>query len=160
MITWEYIAGFFDGEGCVMGHNKTPRISIAQKRPQVLVEIQDFLYEHDIRSQIFTYSTKDISQLRINARLEVISFIDGVLPHLIVKKEECEQALGKLSSCKIRTKWRLSELKKMKDLRTQGMTAKQISILLGRSLRTVEAYCYKDGRNGVRFEKIGFTNKL
>lgn len=166
-MTWQYIAGFFDGEGSVLVPTyQQPRISIAQKRPEVLIEIQKFLLEHDIRSQIFSVDKiyagkrKILSQLRVNASKEVISFIEGVMPYLIVKKEECVAALIPLKNIKKRTKWRLSELQAMKKLREEGLTAREISISLDRPLRTVEAYCYRDGASGIRYDLIGFTNKL
>src|SRR5215475_5687920 len=38
-----YIAGFFDGEGCVHFRNGRPHLSIAQKDPAVLHKIQGML---------------------------------------------------------------------------------------------------------------------
>lgn len=162
-MTWEYIAGFFDGEGCIQGYLSTPRVSIAQKRPLVLQEIQKFLWEQDIRSQIFRYSSekKDLSQLRINAGEEVASFVENVLPFLIVKKEECIVALNKIRlGSRKRRKWRVSELMQLKRLREGGKTAPEISKIMQRPLRTVEAYCYRDGNFAQRYDLIGFTNKL
>ena|SRR3990167_7606838 len=163
-MNWSYIAGFFDGEGSVLGYGRAPRISIAQKRAKVLRDIQKFMWAQDIRSQIYKYPNskrKDLSQLRVNATNEVISFIECVLPYLIVKKRECKNALGILRTrTNKRKKWRLSELLKMKELRQKGFTAKQIARELNKPIRTVEAYCYRDGKNGIRYDLIGFTNKL
>ena len=53
-MTWEYIAGFFDGEGCIgiYPDKSTTRVLVemSQAEPQerVLYEIQEFLAEHGI----------------------------------------------------------------------------------------------------------------
>ena len=84
-----YIAGFFDGEGCVSGYileNGYPRvkISMGQKRSGVLYWIQEILK----MGRICTFKRGDISKLQISGKKNVGRFIDLILPHSIVKKEE------------------------------------------------------------------------
>lgn len=122
MMRWEYIAGFFDGEGCV---NTTTRkvegtqcvtVTIAQsnadgveKPPAVLLEISAFLSEvgivHNIsggRKYLRQTTTSDgrkinttrpIYNLQIQNRHGIIAFLTGVRPFLRVKKTKSEDVL-------------------------------------------------------------------
>jgi len=43
-MNWDYIAGFFDGEGCITyGRSKRYRIMISQTHKEVLESIRDFV---------------------------------------------------------------------------------------------------------------------
>lgn len=84
-MTYEYIAGFFDGEGCV-SISKTHqtsfnlRIGIAQKRRKILEEIIDFFGYGKIgpvgrhRAPFLYFDSK-----------KALNFLEGVLPFLRVK---------------------------------------------------------------------------
>lgn len=84
-----YIAGFFDGEGCVHGIIKgdgrpsIPRISIGQKRPEVLFWIKEVLNMGTIHK-----TSKGSSVWRINNKKDVERFISLILPYSKVKREE------------------------------------------------------------------------
>jgi hypothetical protein len=92
--TPEYIAGFFDGEGCVHAYvvrggagRIATRISMSQRRRQVLDEIHESLgYGH-------VWGRGDGAYLlRIDARADVQRFIRLVYPHSVVKKSELKLA--------------------------------------------------------------------
>ena len=42
-ITWEWLVGFYEGEGSTWLDRKTPYVCIYQKEKQVLIEIKKFL---------------------------------------------------------------------------------------------------------------------
>lgn len=100
MVSWQYIAGFFDGEGCLTtstGKYSTHNFSMCLAQAgdvgkRVLIEIQDFLSAHGVKSHISSFQPKSdrprkiMHQLRANGAKNSIPWIKGVLPYLIVKK--------------------------------------------------------------------------
>ena len=85
-----YIAGFFDGEGCISGimcrgRGKHPivRIAIGQKRPEILYWIKETLEMGSVSK-----NSRGISSLRIYGKENIGKFISLVLPYSKVKKEE------------------------------------------------------------------------
>jgi hypothetical protein len=90
-MTFQYIAGFFDGEGSVTTYvsdnRKRPRpygnapapkphLSFSQSDPRILFEIQAFL----------GYGSIYRNRLTIRGKQSVIHFADHVGPHLRIKK--------------------------------------------------------------------------
>ena len=103
-MDWPYIAGFFDGEGCVsVGVNQRPICTMAQTDgPHLILEkIQEFLFVHGIKSSLVSYAPRKNQRpsktLIITSSNGVEDFLTSVLPHLIVKKEKTEFALTLLS---------------------------------------------------------------
>jgi hypothetical protein len=98
-MTWQYIAGFFDGDGTVgLYHSKALRYGgtgyinarLTQRQPHILRLIQGFLAARGIRTMIRNYpysqlSSRPQSALEIH-RSSIPAFLVGVLPHLVVKK--------------------------------------------------------------------------
>jgi hypothetical protein len=101
-VTWQYVAGFVDGEGCISiktaGLEKTGTsfditVSQAKSNDAVLFEIQMFLEEHGIFTRIHTKARKnrnwdDCSYLTIRRVRDVYEFLVLCLPYLIVKREK------------------------------------------------------------------------
>lgn len=87
-----YIAGFFDGEGCVYGRRPREkgctivRIIIAQKKPEILYWIKEILN----MGKVYTYSNNslNIPIWRVTNKKDVERFISLILPYSRVKKEE------------------------------------------------------------------------
>lgn len=101
-MDFSYVAGFFDGEGCVRTQYKsyTLQITIVQstKQDAVLFEIRDFLRTQGIKANLFVADTSNgryapIRTLSIGDSASLIKFFNGVMPHLIVKKEKAIKAL-------------------------------------------------------------------
>jgi len=95
MITWEYIAGFFDGEGSITHQREHNwRISITNNHYGVLQDIQDFLECFGIVSAIVykqpskAYPDSHGYALRLGAKQSVLTFMHYIIPHSIVKKED------------------------------------------------------------------------
>jgi hypothetical protein len=107
-----YIAGFFDGEGCVRAYTRPDRftgchsrIQIAQSGERgriVLQEISRFLLTHGVISQVHVHKYKNPKYLygwylQIS-RIECVKqFIRLVMPYLLVKKVEAQDTLRFLS---------------------------------------------------------------
>lgn len=99
-MSWEYIAGFFDGEGHVSTarsmyrtDSATTIAGIAQtgsEGMQVLTAIQRFLLERDIKAYITSDKRpskyRQMHRLHVCARAHVTSFLQEMLPRVSVKK--------------------------------------------------------------------------
>ena len=99
-MTFEYIAGFFDGEGCVItlgAHRHL--VGLAQRTPRVLHTIKAFLADHGIAAQIYESTDRrravhvQTYQLQITNMVSVERFLAAVVPHLIVKRNISARAL-------------------------------------------------------------------
>lgn len=96
-MTWQYVAGFFDGEGCVQ-YKPTHscfnlQITQSMKQDAVLFQIQEFLTSHAIRSQMQTRLDVRVRHLRITNAEGILLFLRQALPYLIVKKQKAELAI-------------------------------------------------------------------
>ena len=113
-MNWDYLAGFFDGEGYVTISEKfrwsdgCPHIfaGLSQKNVAVLNEIRNFLrsqgilvrqpYYHPPRKTNVSKNEEqyDLYDMKIGKRRHVLAFLKGVHPHLIVKKDLATKALS------------------------------------------------------------------
>lgn len=115
MITDEYAAGFFDGEGHLHISNNhgaglkyryhTLVVSVGQNDPRPLRELQE-TYGGAIHKNI-TSSGKQYGQWVLNNH-RAASFLEKVLPHLIVKRAQALEAVEFVKLLRIGSK-RLTE---------------------------------------------------
>lgn len=112
-LTWDYVAGFFDGEGCIRIFNYRDsklkdtarfclRASISQTKDRgykLLSDIKDFLAKAGIESTIYSDNKKpkanwaESHALTIAKRESCDKFLIKILPYLHVKKTEAEDVL-------------------------------------------------------------------
>jgi len=102
-ISWQYIAGFVDGEGSFYTTGKGSRVrasfQIAQTEEHVLVldKIADFLIKKNIDYSFQYYaqrgSTKPYYVVAINAQDSLKKFIEGIFDYLIIKRADAEASL-------------------------------------------------------------------
>jgi intein-encoded DNA endonuclease-like protein len=89
VISWQYIAGFFDGEGTVVITVRGQvRCVTVQSTREVLDLIQVFLGYGTVRK-----NRPRFYRLGIYAREDVRDFIEGILPFTVVKRTQLEEAL-------------------------------------------------------------------
>jgi len=147
-MSWQYIAGFFDGEGCITtltmksGHKIPARITMGQSGREgqsVLKEISGFLIKQGIRGSVSLPSYwppskkgknfKQMFYLVVNSKKGSIDFLRGVLPFLRVKRVQAQDNLrylvlypyaGNRDSCVI-------DLRTIKGEIAEGLTLKQIA---------------------------------
>jgi len=94
MITWEYIAGLFDGEGCIhvmtnASGNPQLKLTITQANQPFLYLIKTFTgfgAVQDNKNGVWCW--------RLTKREDIKAFLANLIPHLILKKAEAETALA------------------------------------------------------------------
>lgn len=90
-MTWDYMAGFFDGEGSVCHNGKGYRITIAQTNEDVLKDIVSF---SGVGSVVKVTKRKkhwkDSWVYYIANQKDVHFFLGNILPFLVVKKKHVE----------------------------------------------------------------------
>ena len=96
----DYIAGFFDGEGCVWASKRDVRAIFTNTNLQILLDIQEYFGEGRITQKHRTpkdHANKLCYQLTMwNRRAERI--LKVMLPHLRLKRREAELALEIMST--------------------------------------------------------------
>lgn len=131
MMTWEYIAGFFDGEGSITSHGKNYRITIPQTNLEVLKAIKNFcgygtVFEIKKRKSHW----KDAWVFYIARQDDVQSFLERLRPLLVVKKASTERALEVLKvdnrTRKLKTAIQNRKKQQAIALRKHGMTYRKI----------------------------------
>ena len=94
-LSWQYIAGFFDGEGCITtSTGMSIRVTIAQtgdKGLKILTLIQDYVALRGIKAKVNSkrvYSERHSPSwsLVMSETTSCIAFLQGVIPYLHVKK--------------------------------------------------------------------------
>lgn len=95
-MNWDYIAGFFDGEGCVKwmkrsnGFNQG-RVEFSQKTIFPLESIKIFLENNGIESKVYINHPEKYEvchRLCIMAYRDVLDFLEAIKKKCIVKKEK------------------------------------------------------------------------
>ncbi len=137
-MNWDYIAGFFDGEGSIVKiATKSYRISFAQSDTNVLEVIANFLNEYGIHTWI-TYkqptalTRKPEYQLAFSQSTSVRLFLKTIQDRIIVKKDLVNYALDNLTN-RITTSVSETERQDMIAMDKDGLSQHEIANILGRS---------------------------
>lgn len=130
-MTWEYIAGFFDGEGSITHNGKGYRISIAQTNKEVLDAIAQFTTMGFVIPVTKRKSHwKDSWVFYIAKQVDVLEFLQKSRAYLIVKKSLAEIVIKKqltiIDKAKKREALRLYRISQAKLLRDRGLTYRAI----------------------------------
>ncbi len=152
-MNWDYIAGFFDGEGSLSftrkRHGRLGRafyLSIAQKDITPLLAIQKFWGDMGIVSYIQPSSSKRVcNALRVRKQLDVQTIARELYPRCIFKAPKLKEALDIIPYLpRLYPIHRDSDLS-IKCLRfwERGKTIKEISELIERTPDQVTYFLYK-----------------
>lgn len=143
-MNWDYIAGFFDGEGNInilkrQGRRLRARIAIVQRidNSGILQQIQEFLSAQNIQSHIYQrkpYKNRlPVAALQVDDQLSVSKFLFQIEKKILKDRPKFKDAFMISKGFKpYRTKLTLEELQEAKELRDQGSTFKEIGKILGR----------------------------
>lgn len=168
-ITWQYIAGFFDGEGSITIYSPREKqnyimISMAQSEGQnkVLYLIQEFLLQKGIAANIYIskpktqYGRQKLFALCIRKKRESVIFLEGILPYLIVKKDKATESL-KIAKIPSKTEHlTFGEKVKILKLKKQGLGCRKIGKILNRPKQTTNYLIQrlKNGKEHPRLQQI------
>ncbi len=101
-LSWKWLAGFFDGEGCISVARQNPgqppsavRLSISQNGVQswVLDEINEFLETAGVLTYLRPLAETGQRDVQISEFDSVEYVLKRLSPHLIVKKARAEECL-------------------------------------------------------------------
>lgn len=131
-IANQYLAGFFDGEGCITFQKffskKYQRkyvtainIEICQKEPAVL-----FLYRNRFGGFIWTRKNRTLSQWQLNGARKIEIFLNAVKPYLIIKRIEAELALELLEKISIPNTNRIKDKSGRIPLTMRSITSEEL----------------------------------
>lgn len=104
ILTLEYIAGFFDGEGCASivkthvrknrrmknGFELTPSITITQKKRDILERIYTTFNQYQIGCYLYNQQSGKINRLKITGIKRVKKFCETMIPYTVGKRRELE----------------------------------------------------------------------
>jgi intein/homing endonuclease len=107
-MSWQYLAGFLDGEGTIVVRDELQassdhirrryRVALYQNNSEVLLEIQEFLAKYKITSHLYVVNRKDARHnrghvLEIRGAGLAYRLLLKIEPYLRVKEQEADQAI-------------------------------------------------------------------
>ena len=155
-MEWAYIAGFFDGKGCIYKVKRKGKllpsrlITISQASRPVLDAITDFLLDNAISCLAVREVNPNHYILDINGMKDVLPFLQNVYPFLIVKKEKAQEAITTLENYQKSGYMRksINYAPEVLEMREYGFSYQAISKELGISSSTVERIVQGQPRTG------------
>lgn len=135
-MTWEYIAGFIDGEGAIVKRKLAYNLYISQTNFEVLDEIRKFAgvgLIHAIGKRKSHW--KDAWMYNAGGARGTYHILSNVVDHLIVKRAWAITVMDKLEA-RLREidqekNLKIRRIRQAKLLRQQGLTYRKIAKLLG-----------------------------
>ena len=130
-MNWSYIAGFFDGEGCITRNDKGVRLVITQTNFKVLEQIRKFVgFGFIIKPTKRKAHWKDSWVYYIARQKDICSFLQSVLKYLVVKRQLAEKTIPKLKIVVDNQQQRKDRRKRLvrmsRKLRSEGLTLRAI----------------------------------
>lgn len=130
-MNWSYIAGFFDGEGCITHNDKGVRLVITQTNFKVLEQIRKFVgFGFIIKPTKRKMHWKDSWVYYIAKQKHIYSFLRSVLKYLVVKRQLAEKTIPKLKIAVDNQQYRIDRRKRLvrmsRKLRSDGLTLRAI----------------------------------
>jgi intein-encoded DNA endonuclease-like protein len=135
-MTWEYIAGFFDGEGSLTHNGKGFRITIPQTNEEVLISIKDFADMGNIfKEKKRKVHWKDSWIYNISKQKDIYDFLNQIQKFVIVKKSKALAVLPELQynieQQRLRQDKHLQRRAQAIALRKQGLSYWRIGLEMG-----------------------------
>lgn len=148
-MSWQYIAGFFDGEGCIyratrngkqLGHF---RLTMTQTSSEVLTRIAQFLEDKYIKTRTSMVkrngNRSECYTLIIDNIGNILPFLNNTVPYLIVKRSKAMEAISILNDYQnLNSRDKTTRSKSaLLILRNNGLTYKEISKYTGISVGAI-----------------------
>lgn len=130
-MNWDYIAGFFDGEGSVTDYKRKCRVTITQTNKKVLEQIRSFAGVGSVAEITKRKSHwKDSWVYYISKQSDLLKFLNGVASGLVVKRKLAQKAIvvleHKLQEREVRRQELFLRMHRAKELRKQGLPYRDI----------------------------------
>jgi hypothetical protein len=167
-IGWEWLAGFFEGEGCIAWYEgdgkrgRGARLMIGQVDKRPLQAIYDFLLQEGITSIQFylrpasaSYRSTPCWMLSVTKRDDVLRYLDGIRPWLFQKAEKADMVKERLLQGIAE---RDDTLAKALTLKTEGQSWREISNILHIGRTALTNYATSKGIDLSR--QPGFENEV
>jgi hypothetical protein len=111
-IRWQYVAGFFDGEGTIThDYRRFPSVKVYQNGDAlVLHEISEFMQDKGIANRVRSYKRimedKEVATnfIEVGRQKAIKRLLERLMPHLIVKQAKAESTLGEIYAMTQRAK--------------------------------------------------------
>lgn len=135
-MNWNYIAGFFDGEGSLTRYKNGFRIFITQTNKEILKSIQSFskvgnIFEVTKRKPHW----KDCWMLSITNHKDAHYFLEKISSRLVIKRELADEARRIIKNNIVEMERKktlvIKRKEKAKELRKRGLSYRQIGKELG-----------------------------
>lgn len=147
-LMWDYIAGFFDGEGhcgCSSGKQEQLSVSLANTHIGSLKRMRDFLHAQGIPCTIYIESRqgiwKDCGSLVFTSNPAKLAFLLQMEGRCCVKLDAVRKGLAFLHSDKRLPRLRAKDIARAVALYRSGtMTTRAIAKLTGVSSRSFRLY--------------------
>jgi len=132
-MTWQYIAGFYDGEGSLIRHGRGHgfRALIPQAHYEVLISIQAFTkVGYIFKKRKRKSHWKESWVYGVSRQKDLYQFLKNIQPYCIVKREKIDYALPiiqkNLAAEQSRLQLRLRRFNAARGMRQNGYTYRRI----------------------------------
>ncbi len=155
--TWQYVAGFFDGEGHITNLTSYARPSVlitqADRNDVVLSKISEFLSSKGVHHLLRPKSKATdkwlaTSTIAIHSWRDVRRFLRTVLPYLIVKRVRAIEALDFIENREWRAKTSPEQLEGARVLYHQGLSFRDAAHKFKLESHQLRNYMRKQGEAG------------
>jgi len=148
-ISWDYLAGFIDGEGYVGIIGRGPKITIGQKDKHQLEVINDFLISSGIHTNFYqrkklVHDQKEgIYIIDVGRRTDVRIILEAVLSSLVLKEGRAQMVLQWMIDNPSKANYDSINIDAFTDLYKQGYTQGAIGERLGYGKSTIFKFSKK-----------------
>jgi hypothetical protein len=153
-MTWEYLAGFFDGEGHVgvhkAGRYRQASVTVANTHEPTIDQIAEFLSSFGIGHSKFrrVYDNgkwKTAYKINVTGIKNSTKFLSAILPYLVTKREAALTTLEWLSKQTPRDFWSKESYERALAWYSSGKTLRQASAIVGMDQKSLRVYGKKVG---------------
>lgn len=151
-MNWDYIAGFFDGEGSVLISEKKCRVAIPQTQRKVLEAIKSFSGV----GNIFVIGRrrahwKDAWVYYVVGQQDTLGFLTNIRSRVIVKKEAVRRGIKKLEELiqkrSLREQILHHRINMSITLRNQGLSWREVGAKIPMDWGYARKLYYRYGKN-------------
>ncbi len=175
-LTWEYIAGFFDGEGCIFFLDKkrlnTKRYvimhitqGIINNQCHIMERIGEFLQHSGIKARINLVKprpqcgSKGGIKVVVSSAMSCKDWLEAMLPYLTVKRKKAIEAIEFITS-EFEQPWMTPRQElEILELRKNGYGIKRIGKKMGIGHSTAKRVLKRNNAYNERFKPTGRPRK-